>query len=149
MKSNNLVWSWRNARFTALIAAIPVIIIATGHVEAGLSLLLGALPASIMGLPPIRKQRRKIIVAGILIGVFLMLGSFMAQWAIVAVPGMFSLSFDAALLLSRRSFGTVALTICLPLAGVGLSYQGLANSIPLAMLYNHRLCYCLWLVLMF
>ena len=29
----------------------------------------------------------------------------------------------------------LALTICLPLAGVGLSYQGLANSIPLALLY--------------
>ena len=62
MKSNNLIWSWRNARFTAVIAAIPVFIIATGHVEAGLSLLLGALPASIMGLPPTRKQRRKILL---------------------------------------------------------------------------------------
>lgn len=57
MKSNNLVWSWLNARFTAVIAAIPVLIIATGHVEVGLSLLLGALPASIMSLPPTRKQR--------------------------------------------------------------------------------------------
>ena len=129
MKSNNLVWSWRNTRFTAVIAAIPVIIIATGHVKAGLSLLLGALPASIMGLPPTRKQRRKIIVVGILVGVFLMLGSFMTQWAIVAIPGMFLLAFGAALLLSRRSLSTIALTICLPLAVVGLSYQGLANSI--------------------
>jgi len=135
MKSNNLVWSWRNARFTAVIAAIPVFIIATCHVEAGLSLLLGALPASIMGLPPTRKQRRKIIVIGILIGVFLMLGSFMAQWAIVAIPGMFLLAFGAALLLSRRTIGIVALTICLPIAGVGLSYPGLVNSVPLALLY--------------
>ena len=47
MKSNNLVWGWRNALFTAVIATIPVIIIVPGHVEAGLSLLLGALPASI------------------------------------------------------------------------------------------------------
>ena len=62
MKSNNLVWGWRNALFTAVIATIPVMINATGHVEAGLSLLLGALPASIMGLPPTCKQRRKIIV---------------------------------------------------------------------------------------
>jgi len=129
MKSNNLIWSWRNVRFTAVIAAIPVIIIDTGHIEAELSLLLGALPASIMGLPPTRKQRRKIIVVGILVGVFLMLGSFMTQWAIVAIPGMFLLAFGAALLLSRRSLSTIAITICLPLAGVGLSYQGLANSI--------------------
>ncbi len=66
-----------------------------------------------------------------------MLGSFMAQWTIVAIPAMFLLAFGAgaALLLSRRSFDTVALSICLPFAGVGLSYQGLANSIPLALLY--------------
>ena len=118
-----------------MIAAIPVLIIATDHVEAGLSLLLGALPASIMGLPPTRKQLRKIIVIGIPIGAFLMLGSFMAQWAIIVIPGMFLLAFGAVLLLSRRTIGTIALTICLPLEGVGLSYQGLANSIPLAVLY--------------
>ena len=135
MKSNNLIWSWRNVRFTAVIAAIPVIIIDTGHIEAELSLLLGALPASIMGLPPTRKRRRKIIVIGILIGVFLMLSSFMAQWAIVAIPGMFLLAFGAALLLSRRTIGIVALTICLPIAGVGLSYPGLVNSVPLSLLY--------------
>ena len=58
-----------------------------------------------------------------------MLSSFMAQWAIVAIQGMFLLAFGAALLLSRRSLSTIALTICLPLAVVGLSYQGLANSI--------------------
>lgn len=64
-----------------------------------------------------------------------MLGSFMAQWAIVAIPGMFLLAFGAALLLSRRAIGIVALTICLPTAGVGLSYPGLVNSVPLALLY--------------
>ena len=96
---------------------------------------LGALPASIMGMPPTRKQRRRIIVIGILVGIFLMLGSFMAQWAIVAIPGMFLLAFGAALLLSRRTVGTVASTICLPIPGVGLSYPGLVNSVPLALLY--------------
>ena len=49
----------------------------------------------------------------------------MAQWAIVAIPGMFLLAFGAALLLSRRAIGTVALTICLPLADIGLSYKDL------------------------
>jgi hypothetical protein len=64
-----------------------------------------------------------------------MLGSFIAQWAIVAIPGMSLLAFGAALLLSRRTIGTVALTICLPIAGVGLNYPGLVNSVPLALLY--------------
>ena len=148
MKSNNLIWSWRNVRFTAVIAAIPVIIIATGHVEAGLSLLLGALPASIMGLPPTRKQRLKIIVVGILIGVFLMLGSFMAQWAIVAIPGMFLLAFGAALLLSRRSLSTIALTICFHLQALDSVIKDLLIQSTSVVLY-HRLCCCLWMVLMF
>jgi hypothetical protein len=63
----------------AVIAAIPVLIIATGHVEEGLSLLLGALPAaSIMDLPPTCKQRRKMIINGILRHI-LNLGSYMAH----------------------------------------------------------------------
>ena len=45
-----------------------------------------------------------------------MLGSFMAQLALVANPGMFLLAFGASLLLSRRTIGSVALTISLPLA---------------------------------
>jgi hypothetical protein len=54
-----------------------------------------------------------------------MLGSFMAQWTWVAIPGMFILGLVASLLASRRQFGIVVLTLCMPIAGVGLSYGGL------------------------
>lgn len=60
--------------------------------------------------------------------------SFMAQWAMVAILGMFLLAFGTALLLSGRTIDIVALTICLPIAGV--SYPGLVNSVALALLYT-------------
>jgi hypothetical protein len=35
---NNIVWNWRDARFGAVITAIPFVVIITGYVEAGLPL---------------------------------------------------------------------------------------------------------------
>ncbi len=52
MKSNNLLWSWRNARFTAVIEVIPLLIIAPVMLKRDCHCFLGILPASIMGLPP-------------------------------------------------------------------------------------------------
>ena len=78
-----------------------------------------------------------------------MLGSFMAQLALVANPGMFLLAFDASLLLSRRTIGTVALTISLPLTEVldAVTKDLLVQSTSVAL--YHRLSCCLWIVLMF
>lgn len=149
MKTNNIVWSWRDARFGAVITAIPFVVIIAGHVEAGLPLLIGSLPAALIGLLPTRAQRRKLVVMGILFGIFLMLGSFMAQWVWIAIPGMFLLAFGSSLLASSRQFGMIALTLCVPMAGVGLSYGGLENSVLLAVIiivgsivaYGWSLCF--------
>ena len=53
---SNLVWSWRNAAFGALISSVAVVVILFGEVENGLYLLIGAIPAAILGLPPRRKR---------------------------------------------------------------------------------------------
>ena len=67
MKSNDLLWSWHNARFTAVIEVIPLLIIAPVMLKRDCHYFLGILPAaSIMGLPSTCKQRRKMIVIGIL-----------------------------------------------------------------------------------
>jgi len=66
MKTNNIVWSWWDARFGAVITAIPFVVIITGYVEAGLSLLIGSLSAALIGLLPTRAQRRKLVVMGLL-----------------------------------------------------------------------------------
>jgi hypothetical protein len=149
MTTNNIVWKWKDARFAAMISVVPFVVITTGHVEGGLLLLIGSLPAAVVGLLPTRKERKKLVVFGILFGIFLMLGSFMAQWAWVAIPGMFLLAFGSAILASSKRFGIIALTLCVPIVGVGLSYGGLENSIGLAVIiivgsivaYGWSLCF--------
>ena len=89
MKTGNIVWNWRDAGFGAVISAIPIIVIVTGHVQVGLPMLIGSLPAATMGVLPTRAMRRRLVIIGLLSGAFLMLGSFIAQWVWVAVPGMF------------------------------------------------------------
>jgi Fusaric acid resistance protein-like len=134
MNPGNIVWNWLDARFGLVISAIPILIILTGHVEAGLPMVIGALPAAAIGLLPTRAMRRRVVIIGLLFGSFLMLGSFMAQWVWVAVPGMFLLALGGSLLASKSLFGMVVLNLCVPLAGVGLSYNGLDNSIHVGLL---------------
>ncbi len=110
-----------------------MVVIASGRVEGGLPLLFGALPAAIIGLQPTRKTRRMLILVGILFGISMLAGSFVAQWWWLAVPAMFVFGLAGALLASRRQFGLLALNLCVPLAGIGLSYAGLQNSIGVAL----------------
>jgi hypothetical protein len=115
----NIAWSRRNALFGALVAAAPVVVITAGHVEHGLALLFGGLPAAIVGLLPTRRARRALVVIGILLGLSLMLGSFVAQWWWLAVPAMFVVAFGGASLAARR---LLALNLCVPVVGIGLSF---------------------------
>jgi hypothetical protein len=131
----NVVWSWRDAAFGAVISSVAGTLIALGHVETGLYLLIGALPAAILGLPPRRKDRRRVMVIGILFAVSVMIGSILAQWVAVAVVGMFLLGLGAALFTTRKAIGFVVLTICLPLVGIGLTYEGLDNSVGVSSLF--------------
>lgn len=127
--SARVSWSWRQALFGAVVSVIGATVIALGQVHAGLGLLFGALPAAIVGLGPTRRQRLRILIMGTLFGVFLMAGSVLAQWPIIAVLGMFALALGASLLASNRPLGLLALSLCVPLAGIGLSYAGIKHSI--------------------
>ncbi len=135
MTLGNFVWSWRDAGFGAVISAVVIGIIVTGHVEMGLPMLLGSLPAATIGLLPTRAQRRNLVILGLLFGTFLMLGSLIAQWVWIAVPGMFLLALGGSMLASKKRFGMIVLFLCVPLTGVGLSYEGLENSISVGLLF--------------
>ena len=115
----NIAWSWRNDLFGALLASIGSVVIATGHVKTGLPLLFGALPAAIIGLLPTRRARRMLVVIGVLFGLSMMAGSFVAQWWWPAVPAMFVFGLGGALLAARNRLGLLALNLCVPLAGTG------------------------------
>ena len=131
----NIDWNWRNAAFGAAISSVAAIFIAFDHVENGLYLLIGAIPAAIIGLPPLRKDRRKVLIVGILFGVSVVIGAFLAQWAVLAVVGMFLIGLGAALLAARKPIGLPVLTICLPLAGIGLTYTDFGTGVGVGLLF--------------
>jgi hypothetical protein len=149
VRSGGLAWSWRDATFGLVISAVAFVVIATDHVSSGLNLLLGALPAAVIGLGPTRAKRLGLVVVGVLFGLFLMVGSVIGQLALVAVLGMFALALGAALLAARRPLGMVALNLCVPLAGIGLSFSGMESAVGLSLLiiagsvlaYGWSLCF--------
>ena len=75
------------------------------------------------------------IIIGALFAVSVMVGSVLAQWAAVAVVGMFLMGLGAALLATRKELGYAVLTICLPLAATGLTYDGLDESVGVTALF--------------
>jgi hypothetical protein len=131
----NIVWSGRNAAFGAVISSVAAVAIALGHVENGLYLLIGMIPAAIIGLPPLRRDRRKVLVVGMLFAVSVVTGSILAQWAPLAVVGMFLIGLGAALLAAKKAIGFAVLTICLPLSGIGLTYTNLGTGLEVGLLF--------------
>src|SRR6187431_1912245 len=67
--TGNIVWDWRDAAFGAAIASFAAVLILTGSIENGLHLLLGFIPAAMSGLTPLRKNRKLVLIVGILFGV--------------------------------------------------------------------------------
>ena len=134
-RSANILWSWRNAAFGAVISSVGALAIALDHVETGLYLLIGMIPAAIIGLPPLRRERRKVLVVGILFAVSVVTGSLLAQWAPLAVAGMFLIGLGAALLAAKKPIGLAVLTICLPLTGIGLTYTTLETGFDVSLLF--------------
>lgn len=131
----NILWNWRNAAFGAVISSIAALVIVLGQVENGLYLLIGAIPAAILGLPPLRKDRRKVLIIGILFSVSVVMGALLAQWAVLAVIGMFLIGLGAALLAAKKPIGFPVLTICLPLAGIGLTYTDFGTGVVVGLLF--------------
>ncbi len=124
----NLHWNGRDATFGVLVSTIPAILILLGYPEQGLPMLIGALPAVLVGVLPSRKARVKLVVIGVLLGICIMAGSFLAQWWWAAVSGIGLLSVCAAFAATKNQFGMLVITLCLPLVGIGMSYPGIQNS---------------------
>jgi hypothetical protein len=129
-----ITWSWTNALLGAVCTLPAAAVIAFGDPTKGLAWAIGVLPAAVMGVLPRKADRVKTVIVGVLFGVFIVLGSLLAQNAVLAVAGMFVLPLAAALLAARRSLGLVALTLCAPIAAVGLSYTDVTETIGIGLL---------------
>jgi hypothetical protein len=86
------------------------------------------LPASIVGLPPTRRARLAIVLLGTSIGVPMFIGGVLASVPVLAVLAIAGLGAGSALLAARFRLGQIAMTLSLPMVGVGLSYSGFGKA---------------------
>ncbi len=132
MNKLGIAWSWQDALFASIIVLPAAGFIAFGNPEVGLPLLLGSLPAAVIGLSPMRKQRLRIALVGILFAVSMLIGSALAVWPVVAVLALLGAGYGSAQLAARKPVGLMTMTLCVPLIGVGFSYPGIENALGIA-----------------
>lgn len=126
-----LVWDWTAAALSALYA-LPGAVVVLSDPSRGLALALGVLPAAIVGLPPTRRGRVAIVVLGTAIGVPMFLGGLLAGVPVLAVLAIAALGPGSALLAARFRLGMVAMTLSLPMVGIGLSYPEVGKAAGIA-----------------
>lgn len=129
--THGIVWDRSQATLGA-VYALPAAVAVLSDPSKGLALALGVLPAAIVGLAPTRRGRRAVVVLGTLIGVPLFLGSLLANVPVLAVAALGALGVATAWLAARSRFGFIAMTLSLPMLGVGLSYTDVGQSAGLA-----------------
>ena len=122
-----LVWDWTAAALGAAYA-LPAAVVVLSDRSRGLALAVGVLPASIVGLPPTRRGRLAIVVLGTSIGVPMFIGGVLASVPVLAVLAIAGLGVGSALLAARFRLGQIAMTLSLPMVGVGLSYSGFGKA---------------------
>jgi len=127
----NLVWDWSVAALAA-VYALPAAVVALSDTQHGIALAVGVLPGAIAGLLPRRRGRLAVVVLGAAIGVPMFLGGLLAGVPVLAVVAIGALGVGAAVLAARFRLGTIAMTLCLPMFGVGLSYADIGKAAGLA-----------------
>jgi hypothetical protein len=116
-----LAWTWSDALRCGLCTLPAALIVLTGDPSRGLAWAVGILPAAVIGLAPQRRARLRLVFVGAIFAASIMVGSLLIHSKVTAVIGIFAIAFGSALLASRRQFGLVAMSLCAPVAAVGLS----------------------------
>lgn len=125
--------TWRWSRFgLGVLYAVPPIAVAPFDPALALALSIGVLPAAVIGLPPRRRARSAIPVLGALVALGLLLGAALSLVPIFAVLALAVLAVLASMLAARERAGQLALTLVLPMVGIGLSFPLSSTTLLLA-----------------
>src|SRR4051794_41116070 len=116
-----VTWRWADALRGGL-CALPALPLAFLNPSIGLAWAMGTLPVAMVPLPPSRNARRRLIGIGAVLAVSVLAGSLCALTAITTVIGIFVAAYASAVAASRAPSGLFALTLCLPVCAIGLSY---------------------------
>ena len=128
-----IAWNWSLALLGALYVA-PAVVVTIFDPAKGLALAAGVLPAAAAGIPGPRRARWLTVLLGVFIGLSMTIGAVLAKFPVVAVVGVFGLSVGAAMLAPRGTLGRIGLTLCLPMVGIGLSFDDPAGAAGLGAL---------------
>jgi hypothetical protein len=135
-------WGWSGA-LRGLLLAIPAMVVAVDDPARAALLALGVVPTACVPLPPRRRDRIQPAVLGILCGLALFVGGVLALWAPLAVVGIFGIAVLSSRIAAGRRLGVVALTLLLPLTGIGLSFSDVSTAAGLAVLISLGSIYAL------
>ncbi len=119
--ARGIEWNWTGAAFGVALA-MPAAIVALFDPESGLALATGMLPAALLGVLPRRRRRPLVVVLGALTGASIAVGGLLSGEPVLAVAAVFLLGVGfAQLAATRPRIGRVAMTLSLPMVGIGLS----------------------------
>lgn len=127
-----LRWAWSSALRGAVLA-IPAAVVAADSPQHAALLAIGVVPAASIPLPPTRRGRIKPAVLGAMCGASLFVGGALAVWPPLAVVGIFVLAVVFSRAAVGRPLGAIALSLCLPLVGIGFSFSDLGSAAGLAL----------------
>ena len=125
-------WSWP-AALRGVLLAVPAAVVALDDAHTAALLAIGLVPAASIPLPPTRRGRLKPALLGVMCGASLFLGGVLAVWPPLAVVGIFLIAVLAARAAAGRALGAVALSLCLPLVGIGFSFAEVSTAAELAL----------------
>jgi uncharacterized membrane protein YccC len=132
-RAPGIAWDWPGA-LRGAVFAIPAAAVAPFDVTNGIALALGVLPAALVGIAPVRRDRARVVLLGSLVGVAILFGSVLANVPVLAVLAIVALAVGAAVLSTRRAIGGLVMTLALPMVGIGLSYSEVTEGVAIAAL---------------
>ena len=125
-------WAWP-AALRGLLLAAPAAAVAIDHPRQAALLAIGLVPAATVPLPPTRRGRLKPAFLGVMSGASLLAGGLLAVWPPAAVVGIFVIAVLAARAAAGHALGAIALSLCLPLVGIGFSFTDVSTAAGLAL----------------
>lgn len=130
-RTAGVAWSW-SLFLLGVLLGLPAAIVAVFDAAMGFALAVGVIPAAVNHLAPRRAGRWSAVVVGAAAGASMVLGSFLTQTPAVAVAFLFTLGFVSPLWANRSRVGGLVVALCLPLTGVGLSFDDTTGAIAFA-----------------
>ena len=116
-----ITWMWPEAIRGAICALPGAVILLAFNVSLGICFALGTLPVAMLGVPPARKARPRLVAAGLGFAVVYALGCLIGQWAIVAVACVTAFAYAAVLLASRKPAARLLPAILVPAFALGMN----------------------------